>query len=215
MEAKHITFDLETLGNSTTAPIIQIGAVKFDEEGNIHDEFLRSISFNSLQKAGFHMDFETVKWWFEQDKAAIDSVILNKDRTSLTEALNEYRHWIHRPFDYEYWSHATFDAPIVFHAQKVLGLKGIIMPYKMQRDIRTLVRFSGPVGNNKPEYPERTDEFIHHNALHDARRQANYIAEAIRVIKYGKKYSYPKYMTDKLKENGSTKLVEEPVEEQE
>jgi len=176
MEAKHITFDLETLGNTTTAPIIQIGAVKFSEDGEIHDTFLRSISFNSLQKAGFQMDFETVKWWMEQDKAVIDSVIMNKDRVSITEALNAYRNWIHKPYDYEYWSHATFDAPIVFHAQRVLGLSGIIMPYKQQRDIRTLTRFSGKVKANE-------HGLIYHNALDDCKRQAEYISKAIRIVK--------------------------------
>ena len=45
---ENITFDLETLGNSANAPIVQIGAVKFDGDGNILDKFLRTIDLSSF-----------------------------------------------------------------------------------------------------------------------------------------------------------------------
>ena len=69
----NITFDLETLGNSSNAPIVQLAAVKFNDQGKITDSLLQYIDLASLQQYDFDIDYETLDWWFKQSDEAIKS----------------------------------------------------------------------------------------------------------------------------------------------
>ena len=44
----NISFDLETLGNTSKAPIVQIAAVKFENNGKLIDTFSRTIIVEDL-----------------------------------------------------------------------------------------------------------------------------------------------------------------------
>jgi len=173
MDMKNITFDLETLGNTSQAPIVQIGAVKFDENGDWESQFIRNIKMESLDRYNFHVDYRTVKWWLSQDDAAIKSVFCNEDEIDLRLALIEFHEWIGNPSKYAFWSHATFDPPILSNNIKQVGLEDFI-PFRNHRDIRTLVHFTGKIDVQR--------EGIHHNALDDCLFQAKYIAEGLKRI---------------------------------
>lgn len=169
----NITFDLETLGNTANAPIVQIGAVKFKDDGTIVDKFIRTIDLDSLQKYNFKMDYNTIAWWMNQTDEAIKSVFkYGLEQVSLNKALWEFREWIGKPSEYVYWSHATFDPPILNNNFKALG-KDNPIPFRLHRDIRTLSHFA----NVKVE---RTG--IAHNALDDCLTQANYISKGIQIL---------------------------------
>jgi exodeoxyribonuclease VIII len=174
---EHITFDLETLGNTANAPIVQIGAVKFKEDGTITDTFVRTINLDSLKGLGFIMDFNTVGWWLNQSDAAIKSVFgYNLDQVSLSKALFEFHQWIGKTADYNYWSHATFDPPILVNNYKALK-KDCPIPFRLHRDIRTLTLLAGGIDVKR--------EGIHHNALDDCIYQAKYISEGLKKIRNG------------------------------
>lgn len=169
---KDIMIDIETLGTRSTSAIIQIGACYFDRKtGEIGNEFCMNVE----QCSGFTTDKETMDWWEKQSKEARESVFSNPQ---------ELEGVLHRLQDFlkkgKYlWSHATFDVPIIMNAMNVYSLK---MPihYRSMRDIRTLMDLAG----HKSEI-ERTG--IHHNALDDAKYQAQYCSEAIQKL-LGKKH---------------------------
>ncbi len=180
MEEKkiNITFDLETLGNTSNAPIAQIGAVKFSDDGEIIDKFKRNIKLSSLERYGFHVDYETIQWWLEQDDKAIKSVFVNDDAIDLRLALRDFIEWIGKPGEYVYWSHATFDPPILNNNMIKVGIKNPI-PFRAHRDIRTLTHFVGLSTTDR--------QGIHHDALDDCLYQAEYISKGLKVIESWKK----------------------------
>jgi len=170
----HITFDLETLGNTSNAPIVQIGAVKFNDEG-ITDTFLRNIDLTSLEPLGFKLDYSSINWWLNQSNEAIKSVFGdNLEKISLNRALYEFQEWIGKTADYNYWSHATFDPPILINNFKTLK-KPCPIPFRLHRDIRTLSLLGGKVTIKR--------EGIHHNALDDCIYQAKYISALLNNLK--------------------------------
>ena len=73
---EHISFDLETLSRSPKAAIVQIGAVKFNLEKGIYDEFNEKIDFekfdNMYQNLDFDVNFSTLMWWFQQKNEVIN-----------------------------------------------------------------------------------------------------------------------------------------------
>jgi len=170
----NITFDLETLGNTSNAPIVQIGAVKFTDEGDIIDKFHRNIDLNSLKQYDFKMDYATISWWFNQSDVAIKSVFGESlERVSLSKALYDFTEWIGKTSDYVYWSHATFDPPILNNNLLMVG-RGNPIPFRLHRDIRTLTHFVGKFNVER--------KGIAHNALDDCIFQAEYISKGIQII---------------------------------
>jgi len=178
MSKQHISFDLETLGNNTEAPIVQIGACKFTNQGKITDKFLINIKPKSLEKYDFKVNYETLFWWSNQDVEALKSVFgehLDNNRVSIDHALHEFTKWIKNPTQYIYWSHATFDPPILQnHYRKIVGSSPI--PFRNFKDIRTLNYLSKRLGITTNI--ERKG--IHHNALDDAIFQKEYIFEYLK-----------------------------------
>jgi DNA polymerase III epsilon subunit-like protein len=169
----NITFDLETLGISHNAPIVQIGAVKFKDDGTITDKFIRNIKITSLKKYNFNIDYDTIQWWFEQEDKAIKSVFCVEDAIDLRLALLNFNEWLGKPSEYIYWSHKDFDPPILNNNLKAVGFNSVI-PYKLQKDIRTITHFVN--------VSEIKHDGIAHNALDDCIFQAAYISKAIRTI---------------------------------
>lgn len=170
----NLTFDLETLGNTHQAPIVQIGSVKFKDSGEIIDTFVRYINIESLSKhPQFKVDYSTLQWWFSQEDLAIKSVMCVEGSISLKQALYEFSQWIGKPSDYVFWSHATFDPPILNFNFLAVGMQNPI-PFRAHRDIRTLTHFSGKI--------EVEREGIHHNALDDCLHQAKYISKGLQKI---------------------------------
>lgn len=169
----NITFDLETLGNTSQAPIVQIGAVKFKDSGEVLDTFIRTIDIPSLNPYNFTCDEETIEFWNKQSQEAFDSVFNVEKVVSIETALQDFFDWIGNPLKYWYWSHATFDPPILANSLRKIGNENYL-PFKQQRDIRTLRHFSGKF--------EIKRVGVHHNALDDCLFQAAYISKGISLI---------------------------------
>lgn len=178
MNYNHITFDLETLGNSPNAPIIQIGAVKFNEKGEINDKFLVNVDLSKEKGLWSDMDYPTIHWWLNQSPEAINSVFGNHlERVSLSHALYLFKEWIGKTASYTYWSHTTFDPPILESSYRKLDMENPI-PFRLHRDIRTLTWFT----KRKAHVPKIEREGVHHNALDDCIYQAAYITECLKLL---------------------------------
>jgi hypothetical protein len=73
---KDCMLDLETLGRSSDAVIIQIGLCAFDfrtEESDAGVEL--NIDIQRSLEAGFWVDGGTVEWWMNQPEVAIKSIL--------------------------------------------------------------------------------------------------------------------------------------------
>lgn len=178
----HICFDLETLGHTPTAPIVQIGAVKFDLEFGIMDTFISTINLKTIDFSKFNIDGETVQWWFSQSKEAIQNVMLSGD-VSLSKALYDFRTWIGELSNYYYWSHSIFDPPILFNNILSIGQTPFI-PYRLYKDINTLkLLYKYTRGD---VYTSFEFDGIQHTALDDAKNQALDIKRMLNELGYEK-----------------------------
>lgn len=64
-----VMIDLETLGKRAGCSILSIGAVAFDRSG-LGPELYTVARLDSCEKAGLHIDPDTVAWWEKQNPEA-------------------------------------------------------------------------------------------------------------------------------------------------
>jgi hypothetical protein len=163
--------DLETMGNSSTAAIIAIGAVEFSKDG-LGREFYMPVNLESAVAAGLTMDASTVLWWMGQKAEARDAAIAaGKHGHPLDYALRELTDWLpERP---EVWGNgATFDNVILTNAYKAIGMERP-WPYWADRCYRTLKNLYPTAA-----IPPRAG--THHQALDDAKFQALHALEFLK-----------------------------------
>lgn len=161
----HIMVDLETMGRRPCAPIVSIGAVGFDARG-VHREFYTAVSLESELRAGATVDANTILWWMQQDPDAVAGLL--QDPKPITQALADFRHFVFSvPNLQGVWGNgAAFDNVILAEAYERTG---VMRPWQFWQDrcYRTI----------KSAYPDvelrRTG--THHNALDDARTQAEHL----------------------------------------
>lgn len=65
----HAMLDIETLGVKTRAPVLSAGVEFFDPHLNLRFE-KELFLFDPEQQRGRHIQFSTMKWWMQQDRAA-------------------------------------------------------------------------------------------------------------------------------------------------
>ena len=171
----HIMVDLETMGTAPGSAIVSIGAVAFDPQaGTLGEEFYRVISLSSCQRAGLSMDPATVVWWTQQSDAA-RSQLNNADAEELPSALAWFATWFRRQSGQFIWGHgANFDEPLLSWAFRAAH---VVPPWKYwdARCTRTLFDITG-------ERPDRA-KGVHHNALDDAKAQAEAVIRAYGKLK--------------------------------
>lgn len=158
----HCMIDLETLGNSHDAAIIQIGACVFDKK-EILESCGLDIDFKSACFAG-SVTGDTIQWWMQQDDAAIKSVSKPDGRMTIQSALYSFEEWCKQYEIEHFWAHATFDFPILQNAYRAWDMTTPIH-YRKCRDLRTAEFLLPDI-----ERPER--EGIYHDATSDAEYQA-------------------------------------------
>ena len=172
----NISFDLETLGNTSKAPIVQIAAVKFENNGKLIDTFSRTIIVEDLDNYDLEPDYSTILWWLKQDKEAINQVFGEYSiKTPLKPALVDFCNWLGTKEDYNFWSHATFDPPVLKANFKAVGVE-LPIHYRSFKDLRTLKELA--------KNPVIKREGTHHVALDDALYQMDLIVECFKVLKY-------------------------------
>lgn len=175
-----IMVDLETLGTLPGSVILSIGAVAFDELGVSDDGFYQVISTISCESCGLTKDEATEKWWNDQGEEARKVLHLAADpATSLTlaSALHGFNDWMGEATSElqkppRLWGNgANFDNPLLACAYWAAGVQPFYQFWN-ERCYRTV----------KNQYPSvkmaRTG--THHNALDDARSQAEHL---VRICK--------------------------------
>ena len=85
--------DLETMGTGANAPIMSIGAVRFDINGvDTLSPFYANVDLKSAVDGGGVMDPSTVLWWLDQDKEAIKA--LKGNELHINQALLNLLNWM-------------------------------------------------------------------------------------------------------------------------
>lgn len=97
----NVMIDLETLSTKTNASIIEIAAVEFNKySGETSEVFRARIDPSEWGKNGRDVDGCTVKWWMEQDKDAIKTLLEEpvwcKPYVTLKEALGKLSTFINK-----------------------------------------------------------------------------------------------------------------------
>jgi hypothetical protein len=165
--------DIETLGTGIRAVITQIGACYFDRNtGEIGKTFCENIRIQDSLNKGFEVDGDAIKFWLQQDKTIIKNML--KDAQDIEKVLGHFKQFYKKGTIA--WAHTTFDFPILSNAYYRLGL-GQAIPYKMMRDIRTLVDLSKTAHKKKEGDPKT------HNALDDCIYQVKYCVECFKKFK--------------------------------
>lgn len=172
---KHIMIDLETLGKRSNAAIIAIGAVKFDEEGNVDSDnvFYRNIYWDDAIKVGT-IDVSTIKWWIEQGAQARKEAI--KMGFPLAESLIRFNEWSQDQY-YIWGNGATFDISILKNAYQKIGAP-IPWSFRNERDMRTIMH---PLS----QYMKLSDfdqVGTSHKAIDDAMFQAKVVSTGLKTI---------------------------------
>lgn len=162
--------DIETLGTEPGCVIVSIGAVRFDLEHGVTDSLFVSVDPESCQALGMEIDAGTLAWWLGQPAEAREQLTGGDD---LEIALRELRAFVDGAE--EVWANSpSFDLAILDEAFDAVGLSS---PWEFweQRDYRTL-------RETLPYWPGRDQQGTKHDALDDARYQAESLVEALREV---------------------------------
>lgn len=157
--------DLETLGLAPDSVIVSIGAVIFTDQGIEGEGYWTPF----LDQPDRHVDLGTVKWWMQQSDEA-RSVFTTTPAYTLQYALDE----LAQEFDKDtlIWSNgANFDEVLLANAYRQ-GRKNVPWAYRNVRCFRTL----------RAQYPDVKVDTLgtKHNALDDARWQAQLLLEIVK-----------------------------------
>lgn len=156
----HIMLDLETLSLNPDAKVLSIGAVKFNSCG-ILDEM-----YANIDDKGGHVSHDTVMWWMEQSEEARSSLYASATirGVQLQNSLYKLMEW----FDgHTIWGNgASFDNVI---------LRNLCMRYDVNPWPSYMDRCYRTWKQGKPKLTDRVGTF--HNALDDAKSQANHMLE--------------------------------------
>jgi exodeoxyribonuclease VIII len=168
---KQIMIDLETMGVSTNAALLSIGAVKFSVEHGIEDRFHTIIDLCSSVTRGLEIDPNTVLWWMQQNDDA--RAQFKSKGLELRLALSRFNEWLGTEKRAIWGNGANFDNVILGNAFDKCGLA---RPWEFWNDrcYRTMKAM------HKATPFKRIG--THHNALQDAESQAVHLIEIFKTI---------------------------------
>ena len=162
----HVMLDLETMGVGPNAPIVAIGACRFDETGLYGETFYETVSLESAVASGAEMDPDTVLWWMQQSEDAYSEIV--EADGDAWEVLCNFTEWLKSEKIDGLWGNgASFDNVILAQTYRRFR-QPTPWPFWLDRCYRTEKSFSTV---------EMVREGIHHNALDDAISQAKHLIE--------------------------------------
>lgn len=186
---QHIVLDIETMGITISAPILEIAAVRIVNCG-IHGEpchvFIDPVS---CEKAGMRAELPTVMWWLQQSDEARQALTDSaQTRLPLEQALQKFTDWLTEPIetdryeasDLQIWARGPeFDLAMLADAFRRCGMS-VPWPYRAAQSLRTLDIIKEGLqlyGFSRPA-PK-----IKHSALGDAMADAEYLRRFLQYIK--------------------------------
>jgi exodeoxyribonuclease VIII len=172
---KDLMIDIETMGITSDAVMIQLAAVYFDPfTKEIGKKFNIYISEDSCLSSGFITDQSTKDWWSKQNQNVLQNI--QSQSIDVKNAMEGFVNFLPKnTYDLRVWSHATFDFVIVQNYLQKLTKKRF--NHKTAMDIRTLIYLSG-IDLDSYDWSQKT-----HDALDDCLFQINYCSDAIQKIK--------------------------------
>lgn len=177
----HIMIDNETMGISSNAAVIQIGATAFDPfdlNGPLkapNFSFERSITLQSALVLGCTVDQSTIDWWKRQNPEAQQAVVENAQ--DIGEVMRDFIAWYKSVGTVlGVWSHgASFDIPQLEFIIRALGWD-IPWGYNLVRDTRTVHWLAEEKGWKKSQ------KEVKHTALADASAQVVDLQSALKAV---------------------------------
>jgi hypothetical protein len=171
---QHIMIDIETLGTRPGDSILSIGAVKFDVENGLGEEFYVGIDTESCKAFGLRAQKSTLEWWGEQSPKVREVAFSGK--TGLDIALIKLAVWFPPLENAIVWGNgANFDNAMVAAAYRAIK-HDVPWHYWNDRCYRTIVAMF------LKDRVERVG--TKHHALDDAKTQA------LRLIHIAKKSKF-------------------------
>jgi DNA polymerase III epsilon subunit-like protein len=172
---RQVVVDLETLSTHPNACIVSIGAVSFNLQDGILDEFFINVDATSSKSHGLHLDPNTIQWWQKQSIEAQKS--WQTDPQPLDYALGKFADFYQK--GNPIWGNgSSFDITILESAYYAIGwdkdkVYGNHLPWKFWDiyDMRTLTSILG-------KKLEKTG--INHNALDDSIAEAKLLIEMLK-----------------------------------
>lgn len=134
----HVMIDLETLGTDlTTAPVIQIAAIRFDiETGMEVESLIENINLSESLYNGGIIESSTLKWWLNIDSEYLISILNSENQISEFDMLIKLTSFIKND-DYVWANSPRFDLGILQSLYKRYNLS-IPWNYQNEMDVRTL-----------------------------------------------------------------------------
>lgn len=166
-----VMLDLETMGTSSDAAVIAVGAVKFNPKTEMVDdkEFYEVVDLQSSVDAGMKMDVSTVMWWMKQSDEARKKFDVRG--AVLRDVLMRFTEWFGE--DKPVWGDgATFDNVILSNAYGLTGLKRP-WSYRNDRCYRTMKNLKSVLVTRVGTY---------HCAVDDARTQARHLMAILKLV---------------------------------
>lgn len=168
----HVMIDIETMGNTTNAPITSIGCVEFDMDGNTLSEFEVVVDLKSSMECGCMPDASTIYWWLNQSYDArkfitrSDKVVLEKALGQLTTYLSGVQPKKKSLF---IWANSpSFDCSILRNSYEKVGLKPYWVVWN-EMDLRTITNFSPDI--KKEIKGDNSENTMLHTPVEDCKMQ--------------------------------------------
>ena len=183
-ELINVVLDLETLGTSEDAAIIQIGcAVMYQDHyyipENCPEEFEVTIKYEDCTNGEFALSEDTMLWWEKQDPTTKQYVFSGQE--SYLDAFDLFTWWVQNlksnGAEIAVWGNgADFDNRLLSYSLNSLGFRDV-WKYTNNRCLRTLKNLFPPV-----EPPFQLPRLIGEKA-HTALGDARYEARILGIIK--------------------------------
>lgn len=178
-----VMVDIETLGQGPGCKILSIGAVAFNSDAKtIGPEFYQVFNTMNQGSYGLKTEKETVEWWAKQSEEARKVITQAEEGGEpLRDGLLKFSGWLSQ-FDRKrlcIWGNgADFDNAILQYVYKVVPVE-VPWDFWNNRCFRTLSR------EFEDYCPKPDRKNVYHNALDDARYQAQWANEILNRITYG------------------------------
>ena len=177
---KDVMLDLETYGNTPGCMVLSIGACAFDPYTGAIDEGFYTVVRDGGKAYGLHRDESTVTWWKGQSAEArtVIGLCRSTDAPDLSQALDALDEYVSRfgGRDCRVWGCGSdFDNAFIRAAYRAVDVeREPVWAFWNNRCYRTLKSFS------VMEIVRR--EGTHHNALDDAKSQAEHAGRIMRKL---------------------------------
>lgn len=181
----HIVIDIETLGTTEDAVVLQVGAVYVNPNGKLDDVFNLWIDPRIELSAGFKVDSQTMRWWLDRPKQFCSYFERAEfSPTPYSDFLNWIEPYITSKQPMCYWGNSPrFDLQFLDHHIRHFTGRKLEIPYWSECDYRTvkpLFVHQYDLADMKEEWEPKMDyPLVAHDALSDALLEAYNLAKFI------------------------------------